>query len=275
MSWHFSQALAAEYLEASCQDGELFALLKSSDMPETYCWRDRTTESLNLFQFGTTCDPSTEDPGKELLTWFLGDFLVKTSASREQCGDARGWGAIGPVYGGKCCELLGRFNLPMFSVKTHQLSAQADLLKSSENLPPSGMLAGGSLWELMPLDLIINASGYGSTLPTPTARDWKDTLGMAPERKDGKTRLDRLPMLLFDHARCAGMSSTTSWENTGAQTVKLKGLAEITITGPDYCPELPEWVMGWPVGWTDLRPLETDKFQQWLLLHGKYFTEDE
>lgn len=26
--------------------------------------------------------------------------------------------------------------------------------------------------------------------------------------------------------------------------------------------------MGWPVGWTDIRPLETGKFQSWLLAHS-------
>jgi len=26
--------------------------------------------------------------------------------------------------------------------------------------------------------------------------------------------------------------------------------------------------MGWPVGWTDCEPLETDKYRQWLRLHG-------
>ncbi len=30
-----------------------------------------------------------------------------------------------------------------------------------------------------------------------------------------------------------------------------------------------EWLMGWPIGWTDLKPLATDKFQQWLGSHGK------
>ena len=29
-----------------------------------------------------------------------------------------------------------------------------------------------------------------------------------------------------------------------------------------------EWLMGWPLGWTDLRPLATDKFQQWCDSHG-------
>jgi len=29
-----------------------------------------------------------------------------------------------------------------------------------------------------------------------------------------------------------------------------------------------EWLMGWPLGWTDLKPLAMDKFQQWLEQHG-------
>lgn len=24
-----------------------------------------------------------------------------------------------------------------------------------------------------------------------------------------------------------------------------------------------EWLMGWPIGWTDLKPLATDKFRSW------------
>lgn len=31
-----------------------------------------------------------------------------------------------------------------------------------------------------------------------------------------------------------------------------------------------EWLMGWPLGWTDLRPLEMDKFQKWQQHHGHY-----
>jgi hypothetical protein len=39
--------------------------------------------------------------------------------------------------------------------------------------------------------------------------------------------------------------------------------------GGSLNPQWVEWLMGWPIGWTDLKPLETDKFQQWLNLHGK------
>ena len=95
---------------------------------------------------------------------------------------------------------------------------------------------------------------------------------MKTTRSDGKTRLDRLPMLLFAVARSAGLCKKTLSENTVAQTVTLKDLVQVEITGRDYCPELPEWVMGWPIGWTDLKPLEMDRFHQWLLSHGKFYT---
>jgi hypothetical protein len=31
-----------------------------------------------------------------------------------------------------------------------------------------------------------------------------------------------------------------------------------------------EWLMGWPLGWTDFAPLETAKFQQWRRSHGRH-----
>ena len=33
-------------------------------------------------------------------------------------------------------------------------------------------------------------------------------------------------------------------------------------------PDWVEWLMGWPIGWTALKPLETDRFRKWLELHG-------
>jgi hypothetical protein len=31
-----------------------------------------------------------------------------------------------------------------------------------------------------------------------------------------------------------------------------------------------EWLMGWPLGWTDLKPLAMDKYQQWQQQHGGF-----
>ena len=41
--------------------------------------------------------------------------------------------------------------------------------------------------------------------------------------------------------------------------------------GGQLNPTWVEWLMGWPIGWTDLKPLETGKYQQWQQQHGIYF----
>lgn len=33
-------------------------------------------------------------------------------------------------------------------------------------------------------------------------------------------------------------------------------------------PEIHEWLMDWPIGWSALKPLETGRFQSWLQQHG-------
>jgi hypothetical protein len=35
-----------------------------------------------------------------------------------------------------------------------------------------------------------------------------------------------------------------------------------------------EWLMGWPLGWTDCAPLAMDKFRQWCASHGKICEQD-
>ncbi len=43
--------------------------------------------------------------------------------------------------------------------------------------------------------------------------------------------------------------------------------------GGQLNPTWVEWLMGWPLGWTDLRPLAMDKFQSWLQQQQRYFQE--
>ena len=44
--------------------------------------------------------------------------------------------------------------------------------------------------------------------------------------------------------------------------------------GGQLNPPWVEWLMGWPIGSTDLKPLETDKFLQWQQQHLEYFQKD-
>lgn len=268
MSWHFSQALVAAYSQATCSDGEQFAPLRSTTMREAYCWRDKTTESLDLFQFGMTLQPSMQNLGGELLTWYLGGFHAPMSASPAPCGGGPGSTENQAACGSNTCESLTNASRNLFSGKTRQNSKAKALTSSFKSFPPVGMYADGQLSALTIAAFHTSGSAFGFSLPTPTSRDWKDTSGMAMTRKDGKTRTDRLPMLLFSLVNSAA-TKCSQMTATAVQTVSVRGLM-VEIRGKDYSPELPEWLMGWPVGWTDYAPLETDKFQEWRRLHGDY-----
>ena len=55
------------------------------------------------------------------------------------------------------------------------------------------------------------------------------------------------------------------WWDMTEQHLRLGGLEEKKMIPDPLCGEV---VMGWPMGWTELQPLETDKFQEWLRQHG-------
>lgn len=76
--------------------------------------------------------------------------------------------------------------------------------------------------------------------PTPTVAMRKGSSGGALTRKSGKSREnDRLDYAIEGD----GLSGRLS---------------------PDWV----EWLMGWPIGWTALQPLGTDKFREWQQQHG-------
>jgi hypothetical protein len=42
------------------------------------------------------------------------------------------------------------------------------------------------------------------------------------------------------------------------------------LSGGQLNPTWVEWLMGWPLGWTDLKPLAMAKFREWQQQHGGY-----
>jgi hypothetical protein len=76
---------------------------------------------------------------------------------------------------------------------------------------------------------------------------------------------------LWPTPRTKGMcGGTGSWEllkkNTTIEEARKMGAGN----GGKLNPMWVEWLMGWPLGWTDLKPLETDKFHKWQDEHGKH-----
>jgi hypothetical protein len=60
-----------------------------------------------------------------------------------------------------------------------------------------------------------------------------------------------------------GKDCGTSPSQTGRNSPTLP-----VVAGGKLNPTWVEWLMGWPLGWTDLQPLEMVKFQQWRASHG-------
>jgi hypothetical protein len=83
-------------------------------------------------------------------------------------------------------------------------------------------------------ELRTSATGSGYLLPTPTATSYGYNRG--------------------------GSAGRVGPKRPSIDTIaKSHGLCELAIR---------EWAMGWPIGWTALEPLETDKWHEWLRWHG-------
>lgn len=82
---------------------------------------------------------------------------------------------------------------------------------------------------------------------TPSARDWKDTPGMATERPDGRNRTDQLP-------RQAATAEPCRWTASGEV---LTGSCAGMKSGGQLNPALARWLMGLPPEWDDCAVMVT------------------
>jgi len=197
---------------------------------------DNETEYCQSFQSGTMSAPLMEHPGEGKLMWFAGDSLAKTLVLQEQTiisTENRGdYKEVAAAFGVRCAELLTKFNLRLLLLKTPRNCGLVDLALCCETLPRWGIMLNGECLEFATSAQIISESGFLSTLPTPTCHNAKE--GNHPA----------------EHTR-----------NTKTLAAQIGGKVN---------PNWNEWRMGWPIEWTDLKPLEMDKFQQWQHSHGKF-----
>ena len=175
-------------------------------------------------QSTTTCEPSTQIDLEELTSSSVG-FLASPGAkpgSKEArqmtVTSGRKWLGLLQSYG-----LHGSLARTCEDLLTNQWASSAAFL----TWKASGIKPSHLLFQLAPSMPRTDATGSG-WWPTPTASDHKGS-GRTIIRKDGKNRLnDRL-----DYA-------TEQREPNGGQ----------------LNPTWVEWLMGFPTGWTDLKPSE-------------------
>lgn len=237
MSWHFSQALVEEYWEENSLDGDLSALLKSTDTQLAFFSQGKMTESSRRFQSGMTYVPLTENLGEGVLMWFLEDFLARTLVQPVKGQELKEKEAD---CGLKCYELLTNASHPSFLSKTPHYLENEDFLKYCQDLPKAGSMRNGVVYPQAPLERPIKDKECGYSLPTPT--------GCRSGKNHIAGRLDE-------------------W---GGSSNPFRG----TSLGKVHCPSFEEWMMGWPEMWTRLMPLETDKFLLWQQAHGLNCTKE-
>src|SRR6185295_6117216 len=231
MSWLFSQALVAEYSAATSSDGTPSAPLSGMPTPLAYLPQDRMTEFSKLSRYGVTFAPLTENLGEELLMWFLEVSLARISHLPEMVPASM---ARYLDYGEKWPESSEKYDLNSHSWKIHHSLFPVDLHWSSVILPKWGMSANGCVYRHPRLERPITATEAG-LLPTPS--------GVNGGRNNVMGRIDE-------------------WGGSGNP---FRG----TEIGRMRCANFEEWMMGWPMGWSELTPLEMDKFHLWQKQHSK------
>ena len=307
MSWLFSQALVAAYSEASCSDGEQSALSNTTPTPQAFLSRDKTMDAWSRFPSGMTCEPLTESRGEELLRSYLAASLAPTSvpparaleslASSQDCGAK--WRELSARYdrntsSWKTARCLLSEDLPWSSVTlpkwgmmragelwertmsalhtaeiasgywaTPQANGQMAAtipaaLREAQRLHPRGQ------WSLITQVAAEHIHGH-RMWPTPKAATAGPDYAKLSRSKTGislQTAVQMWP------TPCANEDAAG---RPGSKMQKMLGNhpdVRGDLTGGTLSADWTEWLMGWPTGHTDLKPLEMDKFQQWQLSHG-------
>lgn len=231
MSWHYSRALVEEYSAEHYSGGVLCAQSSCASTRGVFLSQDKTMDACDHFQFGTTSEHSMESRGEELLISFLEDFRAKTSPRPEE-QTAMESTASKADSGKRWRESFARYDRDSHSWKTAQLLLTGGLELFLQTWPRWGLMRDGACFPLPMLAHLTDAKGCGlsQVIGTP----------IKTQRSRGADFIDGRAKNPYEIASEIGM-----------------------LPHPKWC----EALMMWPIGWTDMQQLETDKFQQWQLWH--------
>lgn len=260
MSWHYSQALVEEYLEENSLDGKLLQQLNTNPTPQVYLSRGRMKAFSRLSRSGMTFKPLMENLGEVLLTWYLEDFLVKTSVPQEKEQDLMEQKV---QCGTKCLELSKKYNQSTLSLKTAPILELKGLLPSYKDLPKQGMMLRGMSYLLKTAEQTTSVSECGFLLPKPTCA--ANQLAQSMQKHLCCRNLTNLIKKTYPTPTCHNAKEGGYLAEGNRNTPTLGW----QIGGKPH-PLFTEWMMRWPSGWTDLKPLEMDKFQLWQQGHFSY-----
>jgi len=288
MSWLFSQALVEEFSEAICLDGEQSVQSSGNNTPQAYCAPDKMTGFSRLSRFGMTYKVFEENRGEELLTLYLAGFHAKIF-------QPQGGGLALTENEAECGEKwrgsFVKYSLDSCSWKTHQCSLLGDLDEFLETWPQWGLMRNGECWEQQTLAQTTRGTGFGLSpnnetffhtpcttgldggsnsrkalkkrlLPTPDASQRGPTKDYNPQAKSQSGRTLQSFAAKFPTPQSNDAKNAIVRHRTKSLQVMLGGTIATDnpeLIGGQLNPMWVEWLMGWPLGMTDLKPLEMDK----------------
>ena len=236
MSWHYLRVQEEESLQDICSGGELLQPLKSKTThAEFYCngkLMDSYLDSLS----GTTFVHSMANLGQEKSMSSQEVSLVKTCLQQEKAQDLM---ENDQDSGEKWQGSFAKYDQNTHSLRTHQCSLFEDSTEYCAILPKWGLMLDGELWEQQTLVQSTREIESGLSPTPPPPDNWP-----TPTTPSGG-------------GNCGG---------SGAYKNAIKNGTHIPHS---INPNLYEWLMGWPIGWTDLKPLAMGKWPFVPQQHGE------
>ena len=233
--------------------------------------------------------------------FFAEDFHAPTLPQEAQCTEQKELKESAVAFGKSIKGLLERYGLNLSLPKTlHYLEVEG-LQTFCKTLPNWGMMHDGVSLELGTLERHIDGIDFGFWA-TPNSRDYKDYPSGKKSRKDGKKRVDQTPRQVYAALDGSGLftppTATETWMEISSNAVNVaENIQSVYAQAQQWTTnmitkletgsnmpdqeaigllnvEFSEWLMGWPIGWTDLKPLEMDKCPNAQLWHSLFYQKD-
>ena len=241
-----SQEPVEEYSADTFSDGEPSAQWNVMPTPQGFWRNDKMMGASRLSQFGPTLRLLTEQHGEAVLMSFLEAFPARTSAAAETRQESL---APGADSGKKCCGSFVRLDLDSCSWKTSQRCLIEGWETFSETWPRQGLMLDGECW-VLPMLAVTSSENECGLWPALKASDGDQySKNLDYFKKRAKVAPD-LPVVV-------GLTTPPTPEGYYGR----------------INPEFAEWLMEWPIGWTELESRETVKIHEWRQQHSPNLQE--
>ena len=293
MSWLFSQALVEEYLGENSLDGEQSVQSSGNPIQLAYCAPDKMTDFSRLSRFGMMFKPLTDIPGEELSMSSVVAFHVRTLARQEKVQELM---ESDQECGEKWRASFTKYDPNLSSWRTHQCSLLGDLDEFLETWPQWGLMRDGECWEQQMLAQTIRGTESGLSPNGVDSFHTPNTTGLdggSNSRKALKKHQETWPTPTVGCVEGGEQSDRVEQTQSGGYILRKLNKPNMTYgaklsdailyeekkknktVGGKLNPTWTEWLMGWPLGWTDLKPLEMDKSHCVPQPLGKFSQEDK